>query len=138
MIRLRRLSKGQLISALWQAAPNRYRRMIDTARRIDVVGSFGKYVVVRVVTIYAHANMRKVALLAVSEMLSSRNIFRHRVDRVVGIKWSDWDADYPSTLEPELINRMIEREEARYERANSQERPGPAAVAPGTRQNEAD
>ena len=118
MIRLRRLSKGSLISAIWQAAPNRYKRMIDDAMRIDVVGSFGKYVIVRLVNIYVHARERKVTLLAVSEYVAPANTIVRRVNRVAGITWRDWNDDYPSTLEPKLIKRMIQREEARYERAN--------------------
>ena len=135
-MRIRQMTTAQLINLVGDHAPgNRYRRMIDDATRIDVLGAFSTpalhskaYILVRIVNNYGPGRRdRKVTVLALLEYHNPKTMeFSHCVGDVFGssilsckqprrLSWDKWTPDYPSTLPRKTIDRMIAREIAREE-----------------------
>ncbi len=128
-MRIRQMTTAQLINLVGDHAPgNRYRRMIDDATRIEVLGLFytpmlhGKsYILVRIVNNYGQGGRdRKVTVLAVLEYLSTPlGKFNYVIGDVYDnrsalsckqprrLSWNNWIPDFPSTLPQKTIDRMI-------------------------------
>lgn len=118
-MRIRQMTTAQLINLAREHAPeSRYRRMIDDATRIDVLGSFvcfgirsgTPYILLRLVNNYPRN--RQVTFLCVTETKTTITgvLVRRTVSHVL---WNEWTPDYPSTLAQKTIDRMVAREEAR-------------------------
>jgi len=105
-MRIRQMSKGQLIGTVWENSTARHRHMIDDATRIDIIGSVGnEFVIVRLVNNY---HPRKVTLLLIIErVLPGRDGLEYKVvPFAVPIPWGRLDGGYPSTIQDKVLKRF--------------------------------
>ena len=123
--RLYSMSRAELIAAIYERVPNRYRRLINNARPDEIrvlgcfTGNFGRQVVVRMkwrrvaMGFVRHKTILETTLLAIHEWrfvpLSRQAEYRLEAGKI-RIDYKDWRPDaYPHDIPERVAKRLIER-----------------------------
>lgn len=111
-MRMRQMSRGLLLTTLWEAVPRRHQKMMDDASRITVIGSVTGacgdvgWIVVRLVNMLR--GRRHITLLAMIETVGSMGV-RHRAGSIEAVTWANWTPDYPTDCKAGVYERMMSR-----------------------------